>query len=710
MNVGKRLSSGRRMVLIARAVALLAAAALLVVPLLLQAQTAQAAAPALERIRVALLVNLPGTYTNNATAASLSGSEGLQVKLRGSAAWDQLAAGEYARVALDDYKVLVGESADYRAAAAVLEQVKKSSSAAWLVSAQGGQGALTYRVLEGAYASAADAQAAVSKWSGDAALQSLPGALAPRLAGPLRLASAPYTTLQEARAAAAVAVAAGLEAYPAVIGSGADVRYVAVIGAAADEAQLAALREQASAVEALGELAVLDRAQPVVVLLRDHTRTAQAAASDALYLIGGTGTKLWLGGPESGRIKLDERYGRSYRGGFELSAHNGMLAAVNELPFEHYLYSVVGAEMPASWSAEALKAQAVAARTYALHKNGDAFEIANVVDTVLSQAYSGVASESASVTAAVDATAGEVMLYNGQVIEALFSSSAGGATADASEVWGNEVAYLRSVESPDEVSEQGLYAWYRIALEDGRTGYTREDLLEDTGTKTSGGQAILRIVGSDVMVRPIPLVQSDVEPVAKLQSGARVVLVEQAVQSNAMSWVRGPMDAEALLTAINKRLSTPISGPIRTLTIAESGPSGRALKIEVNGQTVDIRYPDSLRSALGGLPSTRFTVDETGRVTVLGSGGAKTERPYDASPLHAAGADRVEQAGGTYYVLDGSGRLRAATQDAQFRFVGTGNGHGVGLSQYGARSMAEDGYDYREILTHYYNGITISKG
>ncbi|MGO4373098.1 stage II sporulation protein SpoIID, partial [Paenibacillus sp. MCAF20] len=61
------------------------------------------------------------------------------------------------------------------------------------------------------------------------------------------------------------------------------------------------------------------------------------------------------------------------------------------------------------------------------------------------------------------------------------------------------------------------------------------------------------------------------------------------------------------------------------------------------------------------------------------------------------------------FILDGKGNLRAATKEPSFRFVGTGYGHGVGMSQFGALSLAQQGYDYQYILKYYYKDVTIAK-
>jgi len=129
------------------------------------------------------------------------------------------------------------------------------------------------------------------------------------------------------------------------------------------------------------------------------------------------------------------------------------LTVVNIIPFEEYLKGVVPSEMPASWSAEALKAQAVAARTYAYYEL--AANIANqdenitqensgaqLDDTVTYQAYTGLNNNTAATNNAIELTRGELMLYNGKVIKAFFHADSGGHTEDAKNVWGVDYPYI----------------------------------------------------------------------------------------------------------------------------------------------------------------------------------------------------------------------------------------------------------------------------
>jgi len=144
------------------------------------------------------------------------------------------------------------------------------------------------------------------------------------------------------------------------------------------------------------------------------------------------------------------RFGdRPYRGQVQVTVANGALRAVNVVGLEAYLYGVVPSEMPRDWLPEALKAQAVAARSYALavKKSGSWFDL--YPDT-RSQVYLGIAHEAPTTTAAVQATAGEVVQYGGRVATTYFFSSSGGRTSSASEVWPSSpaVPYLVSVNDP----------------------------------------------------------------------------------------------------------------------------------------------------------------------------------------------------------------------------------------------------------------------
>jgi stage II sporulation protein D len=140
----------------------------------------------------------------------------------------------------------------------------------------------------------------------------------------------------------------------------------------------------------------------------------------------------------------------SYRGSLRIFSAGKRLQVVNALPLEAYLLGVVGSEMPWYWPVPALEAQAVAARSYTLAELGSEASARpfDLYDDTRSQVYGGIAAESTAVTAAVEATAHQVVLYGGRVATTYFSSSSGGRTVSAEEAFGKPIPYLVSVGDP----------------------------------------------------------------------------------------------------------------------------------------------------------------------------------------------------------------------------------------------------------------------
>lgn len=319
--------------------------------------------------------------------------------------------------------------------------------------------------------------------------------------------------------------------------------------------------------------------------------------------------------------------GVGYRGTLAVEDGAAGLLLVNEVDLEDYLASVVGAEMPPVWPREALRAQAVAARTYLLaHRPPNGSARYDICATERCQVYRGLASEAASTRQAVRDTAGEVLTYQGRLINALYSSNSGGVTEDAEYVFGSGAPYLRSVPSPGD-ADAAVYRW------------TRE------------------------------------------------------------------LRADELLAALNvERI-----GALRGVDVPVRSPSGRAVTLRLSGAYGSVAVAaTTARSALG-LRSTLFwpsfqpaeTVvasagDVAARQAAQRAGGQRVgllalERPRSAAEARAQGAAWV-------YVLP-----------PRLRLDGRGWGHGVGMSQWGARGMALAGADYRAILAHYYPGTALAR-
>ena len=184
-----------------------------------------------------------------------------------------------------------------------------------------------------------------------------------------------------------------------------------------------------------------------------------------------------------------------YRGAVGIAGTTA-LTPYNAVMVEDYLYGVVPREMPSSWPIEALKAQAVAARSIAAFQyNRYLTSGYNVVDTTSTQAYGGYGAETVATTSAVNATKGEVVRYNGSIAETLYFSTSGGITEAAQDVWGNPVAYLQSVIDTYE-TEPAAPAWTRtFTLSDLDAGLARlgADIGSATGISISERSATGRV-------------------------------------------------------------------------------------------------------------------------------------------------------------------------------------------------------------------------
>jgi len=148
--------------------------------------------------------------------------------------------------------------------------------------------------------------------------------------------------------------------------------------------------------------------------------------------------------PGKAPLSLD---GRPFRGRLEVAAQGEYLRVVNQVGLEGYLQGVVADEMPHTWPLEALKAQAVAARSYAL-KNVVKNKPFDLYSDVRSQVYGGIEAEEPAPSEAVRATVGRVVTYQGQIASTYYFSTSGGKTASAADVFGFSVPYLVSRPDP----------------------------------------------------------------------------------------------------------------------------------------------------------------------------------------------------------------------------------------------------------------------
>lgn len=151
---------------------------------------------------------------------------------------------------------------------------------------------------------------------------------------------------------------------------------------------------------------------------------------------------------EDGYVSVKRKW---YRGHFKVINDGGALTVMNDLPLEDYIQGVVPSEMPSGWEIEAHKAQAIAARSYALANMGKRWKYGyDLKDTPEDQAYGGASAETVKTNQAVSDTEGIVLVCQGKIVPAYYSASAGGQTRNAGQVWLHDLPFIKSVPSFDD--------------------------------------------------------------------------------------------------------------------------------------------------------------------------------------------------------------------------------------------------------------------
>ncbi|WP_126427911.1 SpoIID/LytB domain-containing protein [Brevibacillus marinus] len=672
----------------------------------------QAAAAAGENIRVALFVNSDQGYKGVVPSVTLSSEHGLDIRLRGGGGAVPLPLGDVrqARFSLDRFSVIAWETERLGEAQQVAQRLSQQRlDASIQVQPLGGK--TVYQVSSGSfrtYEQALSHAQTVRNATGGAA----------KISGPYRLKAAAFGTIQEAQQWERAFELSGIPAHTVIALNGEQLAYEVWVG---DEVSEAKQQELVASVSALYPgFSYQKPDKQAYVLLEQDVRAGGAAAVHIPRYSFSAAAKLTAAakGGNPPLVTVEERSSRSYRGAIELSEYNGELAVVNELPLEQYLYGVVGSEMESGWPLEALKTQAVLARTRALGQ-GNKYGVAHLSDTVYEQAYYGYGREAADIRRAVDETAGVVIRYQGALVESLYSSNAGGLTADGSEVWGRSLPYLRPVESNDASPLLAANTWYLVQLLDGSIGYVRHDFVDLLPTKNALGLSLGVVNTDNLNFRTGPSTTYH-RSLFTLPHGTLLTIIAQVPEENAFSWTRGPYSAEEVTAMINQsqqlNKAQPFAQPIRSLAVTQRGPSGRVIAMEADGRKLAVSSPDGHRSVFrqgeSGLRSTKFEVEQMNQYTVLGAAGRTSQFPQSAAPSLQAvggggGGPLPLNAGGEDFLIYDGLNWRVASLAPKFLFRGYGYGHGLGVSQYGAKAMAEAGFTYVQILQHYYQDVTI---
>lgn len=391
----------------------------------------------------------------------------------------------------------------------------------------------------------------------------------------------------------------------------------------------------------------------------DAVRAVSPSRTGVVVTVTGTNRVLFYfdcGGLRSLAVMPQSVYGekpvtwfRGYRyyGGFEYQrVTGGKMNVINVVNIEDYVKGSVPWEIGNDKPLEAIKAQAVCARTYAAMQTRHRSQGFDVCTTVDCQVYQGVAAGNEITDQAVDETAGLFMYYDGKYAEAYYYSSNGGASEDAKNVWGDEVGYLKGKADPYEA-----YVASRISKYNWTTTFTKDELTNR-------------------------------------------------------------------LSAMGVKIGT-----VKNVYVSEYTPNGNVYSLTFEGTGGSkTYYRESCRVVLGlrsqryginggsaGEQQLQYYINDTGNAqsSVQGlyiiSGDGVIERydggSGDIAVMTASGISELPS------VLSGAS---AGTQGGEtFTFKGSGWGHNVGMSQWGAVAMAELGYSFLDILQFYFTGVVI---
>lgn len=334
---------------------------------------------------------------------------------------------------------------------------------------------------------------------------------------------------------------------------------------------------------------------------------------------------------DSGVVGID---GEKYRGAIVLvPTSENAFTVINFVNINDYIASVVGKEMSPSWHIEALKAQAVCARSYTLSTFNKHSSLGfNLCATQDCQVYMGIAGESEKTVQAAHDTKDQILTYNGSVASTLYSSSNGGSTAYSKNVWGNDVPYLTAKEDIHENPAETSNSPWKVT-------FTNEEIKKKLSDK-----------GIDI-------------------------------------------------------------GDVYDMKVTGADEFGRTYKVTVYGTkgSHDI-VNDKTRTVLG-LRSQKYsiTTSETNTAKLYAIGSHDTALLNSYSCISSSGTKIAPAQIGVQTV---SGVKSYTTKNASvaagsYLLEGSGWGHGLGMSQWGAKAMADKGFLYTDILDFYYTGTTL---
>lgn len=374
----------------------------------------------------------------------------------------------------------------------------------------------------------------------------------------------------------------------------------------------------------------------------------------------GKGKKLTIAAKDSGKIQItsiSRNQGRpSYRGKIELNVITGKgMTIINQLQLEQYLYSVVSSEMSSSFSKEALKAQAVTARSFAYsHLESKQYKDynADLDDSTGFQVYNNL-SEAASTRTAVQETVNQVLKSGSEIINTYYYSTSSGQSATPEEVWGGsteEKYYPRKLQEKDGIEKN-------LSTESAFKNFWADKKLVTFDSNSEWYRWQTTISKANLQK------QINSKLSAYSSNGSKSILVKQS-------------------NGTYKGVKITSIGSLKKVSVCERAKSGMAKGILITGSkaTIKVLNPTYVRYMLAPVSSKleKQNGKSVSKMSILPSS--------------------------FFYVTNG----KDSEGKVCFNIYGAGYGHGVGMSQNGANQMAKEGFSYKDIIHHYFQNITLS--
>lgn len=400
----------------------------------------------------------------------------------------------------------------------------------------------------------------------------------------------------------------------------------------------------------------------------EHYVSGYRSDSDANILIHtNDGKKLLLRGTIDQYIESADGIvnieGTKYREKAHILHDGGKLIAINIVGLDNYLKGVVPKEMSASWNMEALKAQSVVARNYTLTNiNKHVSEGFHMCNTTNCQVYGGMSAETARSNLAVEQTSGELMYYGGGVAQGYFHSSSGGQTESSMNIWGGGwIPYLKGVNdvfslgSPHDVWIVKMTS-FEIKQRLANFGVNIGDIKGVSITQISENGRVMELVIHG--------------------TGGTHILKKERIRT-----VLGSSKFKSTFFTLNeptKVAGASISRNENKKTISDASLNEVFKNLD---QVIEKHTNKPVQNVQTQPPQQNETVQTPIQVPSVGA----------TLPNNPSIPQNITVYGD------------------QFVFAGRGYGHGVGMSQYGAKGMADQGYNYHQILQYYFQGVTIAK-